>query len=82
MKERTPMPLCETCGNDYEKTFEVYMNGRTYNFDCFECAIHALAPTCTRCGCTIIGHGVQSSDGSIFCCANCAREVGIPAVRA
>ena len=66
------MARCETCGNDYDKAFEVRMAGRTYRFDCFECAIQALAPTCTHCGCRIIGHGVEA-DRALFCGAHCAR---------
>ena len=38
------MARCETCGNDYDKAFQVSMNGATHTFDSFECAIHALAP--------------------------------------
>ena len=70
------MAKCDVCGNDYDKSFEVRMAGRTYTFDSFECAIHELAPECQHCGCRIVGHGVES-DGQIFCCANCARHVGI-----
>lgn len=44
------MPTCETCGNDYDKAFQVLMNGQAHTFDSFECAIHALAPTCKHCG--------------------------------
>jgi len=40
------MARCEQCGNDYDKSFEVTMGGRTMIFDSFECAIQALAPTC------------------------------------
>ena len=47
---------------DYDKSFEVRMNGRTMIFDSFECAIQALAPVCPHCGCRIIGHGVQHGD--------------------
>lgn len=69
------MAKCELCGNEYDKSFEVQMEGRTHIFDSFECAIHTLAPTCAHCGCRIIGHGVEEQ-GKIFCCANCARAVG------
>ena len=69
------MARCETCGNDYDKAFEVVMDGKAHTFDSFECAIHALAPICSHCGCKIIGHGVQVHD-SIFCCAHCAHEAG------
>jgi hypothetical protein len=44
-------------------------------YDSFECAIDALAPRCAHCGCTIVGHGVEA-DGTRFCCAHCAREMG------
>jgi len=54
------MARCEQCGNDYDKSFEVTIGGRTMIFDSFECAIQALAPTCPHCGCRIIGHGVSA----------------------
>jgi hypothetical protein len=69
------MRRCDTCGNDYDKPFEVRMGERTYTFDCFECAIHKLAPECFRCGCRVIGHGVEEL-GAIYCSASCARERG------
>ncbi len=69
------MPRCETCGNDYDKAFEVRMGGQAHSFDCFECAIHKLAPSCSHCGCRVLGHGVEEH-GAIFCGAACAREMG------
>jgi hypothetical protein len=66
------MATCEVCGNDYDKAFTVGRDGETHTFDSFECAIHALAPTCEHCGCKVIGHGVEVG-GAIFCCAHCAR---------
>lgn len=69
------MAQCEVCGNDYDKSFEVSKDGVTHVFDSFECAIHALAPACSHCGCRIVGHGLESN-GSMFCCANCARQSG------
>jgi len=73
------MARCECCGNDYDKSFEVMMNGETHVFDSFECAIQTLAPECGHCGCKIIGHGIES-DGSFFCCAHCAAEKGVAGV--
>ena len=67
---------CEVCGNTYDKSFEVRMGGETHVFDCFECAIHALAPTCAHCACRIIGHGMEA-DGVFYCCAHCASQHGI-----
>jgi hypothetical protein len=70
------MAQCEVCGNEYDKTFEVVMGGRAHTFDSFECAIHALAPTCAHCGNRIIGHGVEA-DGAFYCCAHCANAEGV-----
>lgn len=70
------MPTCEVCGNDYDKAFEIRQHHVSHVFDCFECAIHALAPHCEHCGCRIIGHGVEIS-GRMFCCASCAEKEGV-----
>ena len=51
------MGTCDVCGNTYDKSFTITRDGRSATFDSFECAIHAMAPTCSRCGCRIIGHG-------------------------
>ena len=60
------MPKCEVCGNDYDKAFTVTMKGKAQIFDSFECAIHALAPKCAHCGCTIIGHGLEIRTEGFF----------------
>jgi hypothetical protein len=70
------MAVCEVCGNDYEKAFEVIVEGESHTFDSFECAIHALAPTCAHCDCHVIGHGVEA-DGAIYCCGHCAEASGV-----
>ena len=69
------MARCEVCGNDYDTPLEISFEGAQHVFDSFECAIHALAPTCPHCGCRVIGHGVQAG-GQFFCCAHCARHAG------
>ena len=74
------MAVCEMCGNDYDKSFEVVLGSESHTFDSFECAIHAVAPTCGHCGCRVIGHGVEA-DGQIFCCAHCAGQVGVAGLR-
>ncbi len=73
-------PTCETCGNAYDKAFQVVKNGKTHTFDSFECAIHALAPVCDHCGCRIVGHGVEQG-GVIFCCAHCAEKAGVSGLK-
>ncbi|HZN64661.1 MAG TPA: hypothetical protein VFB66_05130 [Tepidisphaeraceae bacterium] len=70
------MPRCETCGNEYDKAFQVVMNGRSHTFDSFECAIHKLAPTCKHCGIRIIGHGLEAN-GTFYCCDHCAEKAGV-----
>src|SRR6266536_3021500 len=57
------MARCETCGNDYDKAFQVTLNGASHTFDSFECAIQALAPTCPHCGTHVVGHGLEK-DGT------------------
>lgn len=74
------MAVCSQCGNDYDKSFTVTMDDQDYRFDCFECAIQELAPTCAHCGCRVIGHGVES-DGAIYCCAHCAKHEGVAEVQ-
>ncbi len=74
------MAKCDVCGNDYDKAFTVTLAGRTQTFDSFECAIHALAPTCAHCGCKVIGHGVEQ-DGTYYCCAHCAKRAGVKGVK-
>ncbi len=73
------MNMCETCGNEYDKCMEVRVDGAIHVFDCFECAINKVAPRCHHCGCTIIGHGVES-ENNFYCCANCAAEMGVTKV--
>lgn len=70
------MAQCEVCGNDYDKSFELMIGDEQHVFDSFECAIHAVAPTCSHCGCKIIGHGVEA-DGSFYCGAHCAHRAGV-----
>lgn len=74
------MARCETCGNNYDKAFEINMLGKVHTFDSFECAIQTLAPVCNHCSCRIIGHGVEAG-GSMYCCAHCAGQKGVTAVQ-
>jgi len=70
------MAICETCGNSYDKTFQVVMKGKTHTFDSFECAIHTLAPSCKVCGVQVLGHGLEKG-GKLYCCNHCAEEAGV-----
>jgi len=74
------MAQCEVCHNEYDKAFQVMMGGQTHVFDSFECAIHALAPTCAHCGCRVIGHGVEANS-TIYCCAHCAQHEGVTSLK-
>jgi hypothetical protein len=67
------MAVCDVCGNDYDKCFQVITaDGRRHHFDSLECAMHLVAPVCEHCGCRVVGHGVEV-DGRVYCCAHCAR---------
>ncbi len=78
-RERT---RCEVCGNTYDKAFAIVLhNGRRHVFDCFECAFHALAPSCSHCGCRILGHGMESRAGEMYCGAHCAHARGAAELR-
>jgi len=70
------MAVCDTCGNDYDKSFDIVRGGERRTFDSFECAIQAMAPECEQCGTRIIGHGLES-DGTMFCCDHCAQKAGV-----
>jgi hypothetical protein len=74
------MDKCEVCGNRYDKAFQVIMAGKSHTFDSFECAIHALAPTCENCGVRIMGHGMEAN-GTFFCCAHCAENEGVTSMK-
>lgn len=71
------MGVCDHCGNEYDKSFRLETaGGDRYEFDCLECAIHVMAPTCTTCGVRIVGHGLEA-DGRFFCCDHCAVKSGV-----
>ena len=74
------MGVCATCGNDYDKSFDITKAGSTLTFDSFECAINKLAPSCKHCGCRIIGHGLEA-DGAFYCCDHCAEKSGVTELR-
>ncbi len=74
------MAVCDMCGNDYDKAFEVVWRDRRHVFDSFECAVAKLAPVCGNCGVRIVGHGVETG-GAVYCCAHCAGRAGAGGVR-
>lgn len=73
------MAKCEVCGNEYHLSIEVIAAGNKHVFDCFECAIHKLAPICDHCGCKVIGHGIEANN-TFYCGAHCARAAGAKGV--
>ena len=74
--EGATMTVCDSCGNDYDKTFTITRGDETRTFDSFECAINVMAPTCATCATRIVGHGVESG-GQIYCCAHCSGRAGV-----
>ena len=71
------MGRCETCGNDYDKSFQMIMNGETHTYDSFECAIEALGAA--LCELRHPHHRSRTGSGqaSIFCCDHCAERMGV-----
>jgi hypothetical protein len=69
------MAICKVCGNDFAHSFQITRGGHSATYDCFECAIHDLAPSCAHCQCRIIGHVFAAGEG-IYCCAHCAKAEG------
>jgi len=74
------MGICDSCGNEYDKSFDLNIAGKTYTFDSFECAIRTVAPRCEHCAVPVIGHGLEQG-GRVFCCAHCASEKGVTQLR-
>jgi hypothetical protein len=71
------MATCITCGNDYDKAFEVTAHdGSKYTFDSIECMAQELAPQCENCDVRILGHGLEA-DGRFFCSDHCAEAQGV-----
>ena len=70
------MGLCQHCGNEYDKSFDILQDGESHTFDSFECAIATMAPRCEHCQVAIIGHGLEA-DGRMFCCDHCAEKAGV-----
>lgn len=75
------MPVCDTCGNDYDRAFTLTTHdGQIHTFDSFECAVHALAPRCAHCQVRVIGHGLEAGD-DVYCCQHCAEKSGVEGLR-
>lgn len=68
------MTACDTCGSDTGVLFTVTQDDRSGTFDTLQCAAHAIAPTCERCGCRILGHPVRRGP-EVFCSTHCAVVV-------
>ncbi|MGE5463270.1 MAG: hypothetical protein ACM3PS_07940 [Syntrophothermus sp.] len=62
---------CEVCGKNQDRCFEVHLGGEKHVFDSFECAMRGLMPTCSQCGCLILGAGVLA-EGRLYCSHSCA----------
>nr|WP_139005492.1 hypothetical protein [Arthrobacter crystallopoietes] len=69
------MSHCAGCGSTAGRFFAITVNNQTRAFDSFECAIHVMAPNCSRCGCRILGHPVEAYP-KVYCCSHCAGEAG------
>lgn len=64
---------CAICGNGFDNDLQISMDGVTHELGCCECAIHALASNCERCGCCVIGQGMNVR-GTLYCSLHCAEN--------
>lgn len=67
------MAKCDLCGNTTDYPIGVTRLDKSGNYDSFECAIHAAAPKCAHCSCTIIGHPTYAQ-GKVYCCDHCVPD--------
>jgi hypothetical protein len=67
------MDTSKVYDNGYSLSAELRFDCEAQVFDSFECAFYAVTPTCVRCGCRIVGYGIEAK-GRFFCGAACARE--------
>lgn len=64
---------CINCGLNIEKDYILFINGKEFIFDSFECAINFVAPRCAHCNSVIVSREIRHSD-EIFCSASCSEE--------
>lgn len=67
------MQSCDLCGNDQNPLFMLSRDGRSGQYDSFECAIQDMAERCAHCNCAILGHPVRQQQ-DVFCCQHCAAH--------
>jgi hypothetical protein len=65
--------ICEVCGNEYDRPFQVWRNGRLMKFDRVDCAIQVMRPACAFCGAHEMSRGIEV-DGEMFCSLGCADQ--------
>ena len=68
------MPKCETCGNEYDKAFQVVKDGKSHTFDSFECAIAAAGHGLAGAGSAV--NWTDSRKASKAACCSRTRSAG------
>lgn len=72
MQEMIQEATCVGCGLNIEKDYILFINGKEFTFDSFECAINFVAPRCAQCNCIIMGQGIEHAD-QYFCNSFCSK---------
>jgi hypothetical protein len=68
------MPVCEVCGNDYQRSFEVLAAGSATSSTASSARSTRLALRALR----LQGRRPRHRGrGRIYCCAHCARHEGV-----
>lgn len=76
------MAACVVCGNEDDKAFRVVAaDGVEYVFTALSARSTASLRRASTCACRIVGHGIETNDGRMFCCAHCAHGVGVRGAR-
>ena len=74
------MGICSLCGNDYDKSFEVTLGGKSYTFDSF--GIRHPSPGPGLRPLRLPDHRARNEvDGRFFCCVHCAETDGVAGLK-
>lgn len=64
---------CEKCGLNIEKDYILFINGKEFTFDSYDCAVNFVAPRCAHCN-SIIAHREIKHREEAYCSQYCFKE--------
>jgi hypothetical protein len=60
------MALCQTCGNEYDKSLQVILGGEKHPSTVSSAQSSRLAPACAHCQCRIVGQWCRSKRNHVL----------------